>query len=120
MSRCRYNARHAYGYSMLEMVLSTVVLSTVMVSVTSAVVFASSANPDEDSPEVTLATDSNALSRIAEDISMARYVLEQSTNRITFVVADRTGDDIPDRIQPFSLLAFRIIFPFRLAAARHD
>ena len=87
------------GHTLLEMMLSLVLLSIVMASVTSAMLFAASANPDEDSPEVTIADDSRVLSRIAEDLSLARYVIEQTDKAVTFVVGDRTGDGTPDRIR---------------------
>lgn len=89
----------ASAHTLLEMMLSLVLLSIVMASVTSAVIFASSANPKPDGREATLAKDSRVLSRIAEDLSVARYVLEQSAHAVTFVVSDRTGDGTPDRIR---------------------
>lgn len=89
----------ARGHTLLEVMLSLVLLSLVMASVTSAVIFASSANPDPDGREATLAQDSRVLNRIAEDLSLARYILEQSDHAVAFVVSDRTGDGTPDRIR---------------------
>lgn len=87
------------GHTLLEMVLSLTLLSIVMVSVGSAVMFAAQATPSDDSPTTTLIRDAGLLGRISEDIAQAKYVLERTPNAITIVVPDRTGDGIPDRIR---------------------
>lgn len=96
----RINHRRSHlGHTLLEVVLSITLLSIIAVSVGSAVIFASSAAPGEDSVEATLATDGRVIGKIAEDLSVAKYVLEMSDHAVTVVVADRTGDNIPDRIR---------------------
>lgn len=93
-------SRHGLsGHTLLEMLLSLVLLSIVMASVGSAVMFASQAVPDETRPIGSLLADSQMLSRIAEDLSVAQYVIEQADHAVTIVVSDRTGDDVPDRIR---------------------
>lgn len=99
MKRGCVTTRSRLGYSLIEMVLSLTLLSLVMATVSSAVIFAGSASQDEDGPEMTLAMDGRAISQIAEDLSLAGYLLEQSDNTVTIVVADRTGDGNPDRIR---------------------
>lgn len=100
MSKCMYLSRRGLsGHTLLEMLLSLVLLSIVMASVGSAVMFASQAVPDDDSAIASLNRDSMLMSQIAEDIANAKYVIEQSATAITVVVSDRTGDDIPDRIR---------------------
>lgn len=93
-------SRHGLsGHTLLEMLLSLVLLSIVMASVGSAVMFASQAVPDETRPVGSLLADSQVLSRIAEDLSVAQYVIEQSGRAVTIVVSDRTGDGVPDRLR---------------------
>lgn len=87
------------GHTLLEMMLSLVLLSIVMASVGSAVMFASNAIPDEDSPVGSMLRDSGVLSRIAEDLALAQFVIEQTDHAVTIVVPDCTGDGIPDRIR---------------------
>jgi len=99
MSRPSRCLRTMAGHTLLELVLSLVLLGIVFASVGSAVMFASSASPADDSFEVTMATDSRVISQIAEDLSVAKYFLEQEQDAVTIVVADRTGDGIPDRIR---------------------
>lgn len=86
------------GHTLLEMMLSLTLLSIIAVSVGSAVMLASQATPEEGSPTATLLSDSKVLARIAEDLSLAMYIPERSANTVTIVVADRTGDGLPDRI----------------------
>lgn len=87
------------GFTLIEAVLSMALLSIVMVSVGSAMLFASTATPDEDSPVAVAIADHALLARIADDLSQAMYITEQSSTAITVVVPDRTGDGIPDRIR---------------------
>lgn len=98
-SRNRMNRMGSFGFTLLETVLSLVLLAIVMVSVGAAMVFASAATPDEDSPVATMIADQALLSRIAEDLSQAMYITETTTTSITAVVPDRTGDGVPDRIR---------------------
>jgi hypothetical protein len=87
------------GHSLLELVLSLVLLSIIFASVGSAVMFAARASPSEDSFESTLAVDSRVISQIAEDLSVARHIIEQKDHSVTIVVGDRTNDGNPDRIR---------------------
>ena len=99
MRRMIRSRHQSAGHTLIEMLLSLVILSMVMASVTSAVLFASSASPDEDSFESTIGDDSQAMARIAEDLSVAKYLVEQTKTSITIVVSDRTGNGNPDRIR---------------------
>lgn len=87
------------GHTLLEMMLSLVLLSVVMASIGSAVMFASSAIPNDDSPTATLARDIAVIGHLAEDLAAAKYIIEQSATAVTVVVGDRTGDGIPDRLR---------------------
>lgn len=95
----RPTRRRVDGHTLLEMMLSLVLLSIVMATVGSAVMFASQAIPDDDSAVGSMLADSAVLSRIAEDLASAQYVIEQTGSAVTVVVPDRTGDNIPDRIR---------------------
>jgi len=94
----RARRQFARGHTLLEMTLSLALLSMVMMSVGSAVLFASSVTPKESDPGVTLAVDSRALNQIAEDLAVARYMVSKSDHSVSFIVSDRTGDGNPDRI----------------------
>ncbi|MEM6928262.1 MAG: prepilin-type N-terminal cleavage/methylation domain-containing protein, partial [Myxococcota bacterium] len=85
------------GHTLVELVLSLTLLSIVMVSVGSAMIFAANAVPSADEPTVNKINDGAVLDRIAEDLSLAKYVIEDEPKAVTVVVADRTGDGLPDR-----------------------
>lgn len=87
------------GHTLLEMLLSLTLLAMVSASIGSAVMFAAKAAPGEGSYEATLAADSVAMDRIAEELAQALYVIDQSQHAVTFVVNDRTGDGVPDRLR---------------------
>ena len=87
------------GYTLIETVLSLVMLSIIMASVGSAVLFASRAVPDGDSPAAVLLSDTSILTRITEDLAQAEYVIERTSTAVTVVVPDRDGDGLPDRIR---------------------
>lgn len=87
------------GHTLLEMTLSLVLLAMIAASVGSAVMFAAQVTPGEDSPSATLSEDARVIARIAEDISLAKYILEQSETAITIVLSSRSGDGNPDRVR---------------------
>lgn len=93
------NPRCRRGFSMLEAVISLTLLSIVMVSVGSAMIFAAQATPDDDSAVMAVLNDHEVLSRITDDLSQAIYITEQTATAVTAVVPDRTGDGVPDRLR---------------------
>lgn len=99
MSQSSHRSRARTGHTLIEMVLSLSLLTVVMVSAGSAMMFAARATPDADSAGTTIITDSAALGQIAEDIALAKYVFELKANAVTVIVPDRTGDGVPDRIR---------------------
>lgn len=87
------------GHTLIEMVMSLTILGIISVSVGSVVMLAAQTTPDEESPTATLIGDSRMLTRLSEDLAMAMYIPERGTNSVTVVVADRTGDGLPDRLR---------------------
>lgn len=86
------------AFSLLEMVLSLSVLAVAFTAVGSVFVLATKVMPAPDSAEAASVDQSRALSRLIEDLEQARYITGGSANSITFVVDDRTGDGLPDRM----------------------
>ena len=84
--------RRCAGFTLLEMVLSTTVLAVAFAAVGSVFVLASHVMPKPDSAAAASVQQSAALSRMLEDLQVARYITGGSANAITFVVDDRTGD----------------------------
>ncbi len=91
--------RRARAHSLIELVMSLTIISLIASAVGSAVIVAAKANPSKTSPQATLMDDSRALAIIAEDLSVAKYITAGTDKSVTLIVADRTGDAIPDRLQ---------------------
>ena len=90
--------RRRAAFSLLEMVLSLSVLAVAFTAVGSVVVLATKVMPAPDSAEAASVDQYRALTRMVEDLEQARYITGGSVNSITFVVDDRTGDGLPDRM----------------------
>ena len=87
------------GHTLIEMVLSMVVLSIVLLAIGSAIVLASHAIPDAPGPSAAVATAAEVVEQIAGELSFARSFLERTANAIEFTVADRDGDLIAETIR---------------------
>ncbi|MBX2852741.1 MAG: prepilin-type N-terminal cleavage/methylation domain-containing protein [Phycisphaeraceae bacterium] len=94
-----HGSRHLAGYTLIEMVLSLALLSIIMVSAGSAMLFAAKAVPNDGDPLTQRTHDARLVARISEDLAQAKYVLEYTSQAVTIVVPDRDGDSIPDRIR---------------------
>ncbi|MFK7789185.1 MAG: type II secretion system protein J [Phycisphaeraceae bacterium] len=92
-------SRISAGYTLIEMVLSLALLSIVMVSAGSAMLFAVNAAPNADNPATHKVRDAQLIARITADLAQAKYVIEKTSQAVTIVVPDRDGDKIPDRIR---------------------
>ncbi|XAL98864.1 hypothetical protein OT109_14900 [Phycisphaeraceae bacterium D3-23] len=93
------STRSAAAFSLLEMVLSLTVLSIVFTAVGSVFVLAAKVIPEPGSALASGVEQSRALTQVVEDLQAARYVTESTTNSVTIVVDDRTGDGLPDRLR---------------------
>lgn len=99
MIRTRRYSRSIRGHTLLEMMLSLVLLSLVMASIGSAVMFASRAVPSSADASSSALSDAAVLRQIADDLSNARYLIDTTTHAVSIVVRDRTGDGQPDRLR---------------------
>ncbi|MFI4860504.1 MAG: hypothetical protein ACIAXF_07470 [Phycisphaerales bacterium JB063] len=74
------------------------ILGIVFTAVGSVMVLANKVIPAADSVHAAGIEQSRALTRVIEDIQVARYIIESSAHSVTVVVDDRTGDGLPDRL----------------------
>lgn len=95
---CPRRVRRTAGFTLLEMLLSMSVLTVCFAAVGSVFVMAGHVMPRPDSAEAASVEQSAALGQIVEDLQTARYITGGSANSVTFVVDDRTGDGLPERI----------------------
>jgi len=85
------------GHTLLEVVLSTAVLSVVMGAMVSTMVIAGRAI--DDNPVTHVAAAGDAVNDVTTDISLARSVTESTDNAVTLVVPDRDGDGQSETIR---------------------
>ncbi|MCK4661091.1 MAG: prepilin-type N-terminal cleavage/methylation domain-containing protein [Phycisphaerae bacterium] len=86
------------GLTLVELVVAMVIMTIVMAGLTSAILIASHALPDSADPLAHIAEVSAAMEQISTEIGCAKYIAERSAHTITFTVADRNGDGVPERI----------------------
>jgi len=83
----------------MEMTVSMVIVSVLMVSITSAIILAGRAVPPSDSPTAAVVAASTALEQIAGELQYALSFTERSGNAIEFTMPDRNGNGRPDLIR---------------------
>jgi len=87
------------GFTLIEMVVATAVLSVIMLGVGSAMIIAGRAMPDAANPAAAAITAGRTLEQIATELQYAVAVIENSATAIEFTVADRNNDDVPETIR---------------------
>jgi hypothetical protein len=74
-------------------------MTVLMLAMGGAIMIASSAVPDKTSPVQQAPRIGEGLDRLVEELQAATLITEQSTQSVTFLVADRDGDDRPEVIR---------------------
>lgn len=87
------------GFTLVEMAVSIAIASILFVAIGSAIVLASRAIPDAESPAFRTVRASAAVDRIAAELQTALYLMEHTPNAVAFTVADRNNDGRPERIR---------------------
>ncbi len=98
MKRQRFTSRRP-GFTILELALSVMVMSTLMVAMGSAVLLASKAIPASDNPASAAIDQSRSLDLLTTDLAEALYFSERTATTLAFTVPDRDGDGNPERIR---------------------
>ncbi len=98
MKRQRFTSRR-HGFTILELALSVMVMSTLMVAMGSAVLLASKAIPASDNPASAAIDQSRSLDLLTTDLAEALYFSERTATTLAFTVPDRDGDGNPERIR---------------------
>lgn len=95
MSRQSYRM----GFTLVELVLSMSVASVLMAGLASAMVLASRALPDPDSPLTSAVNSHQVLDEIVGDLYTAITFITRTPNEVTFTVADRDNNNAPEVIR---------------------
>jgi hypothetical protein len=91
--------RRRPGYSLVELVLALGVIALLLLGAQSAILLASRALPDSNTPQARRVRAANALELIAGDLTDAVSITRAAANDIEFTVPDRNGDGQPDTIR---------------------
>jgi prepilin-type N-terminal cleavage/methylation domain-containing protein len=87
------------GLTLLEIILSLVILSVVMLAAQSAIMVAAKAMPTNRSVSETTSRAANVIDQLATDLRYAKTVSTMTERVIEFTVPDRTGDGQPETIR---------------------
>ena len=89
--------RSPSGHTLLELLLSTAVVSIIMGAVVSTMLIAARAM--NDSAAVAIAETGDALGQVKTDLSLAQEFTEREANTVTMKVPDRDGDNQAETIR---------------------
>lgn len=85
------------GYTLLEMVISSAVMSIIMGAMVATMLIAS--RSINSSPGQTLSDAGNVVDHVTTDLSLAQSFSERQANAVTVTVPDRDGDSQPEIIR---------------------
>lgn len=91
-------SRSRHGFTLVEIVVTIVVMGILLTGLTSAIMVATAALPDDDNINAQTIAARDALEHIAVDLHEAQHITESGSERIGFTVADRDGDGTPEHI----------------------
>ena len=81
-----------------ELVVSMAVMGVLLMGLASAMLIASHALPHNSTALQTSIDSAAVVNQICDELSTALWVMEHTPSKLTFTVADRDGDNVPERI----------------------
>ncbi|UCD74311.1 MAG: prepilin-type N-terminal cleavage/methylation domain-containing protein [Phycisphaerales bacterium] len=87
------------GFTLVEMIISLVIVSIIMVGMGGALLMSSQALPGEDSRTDRITAAADVAEQIASELTYAISVTELTSTAVTFTVADRDSDSNPETIR---------------------
>ncbi|MCZ6835166.1 MAG: prepilin-type N-terminal cleavage/methylation domain-containing protein [Planctomycetota bacterium] len=91
--------RQRPGFTLVELTVSLVITSTLMVAIGASIVVASHAIPNGKETTAATLNVSKAIDRMVEELQYARVIVEKSSSVIEFTVPDRSGNSIDETIR---------------------
>ncbi len=91
--------RRAPAFTLVELVVSVAITAILLTGLTSIMVLATRALPDENRPTDRLAALSRVADQIVAELQYAQSITERSARTLAFTVADRNGDGALERIR---------------------
>ncbi len=87
------------GFTLLEVSLSLVIVSVIMIAIGSSILLASKAIPSSDSPPQCTNRAASEAEYMSSELKYALTVTQRTANSITFTVPDRSGDGLAEEIR---------------------
>ncbi|MFH1747141.1 MAG: type II secretion system protein [Planctomycetota bacterium] len=87
------------AFTLVELVISVGIMGILATGLASAVLIATHALPSEQDTAQIVLDSAPIVDQLAEELRSALWIMEHSTTAITFTVADRNSDGIPERIR---------------------
>ena len=91
-----FRLRSRPAFTLLELMVAMAIVSIIMVAIGSTVLIAASAVPNGDSAAEETIEISRVVNGIADELRTAVHITDRSANAVTFTLADRTGDALPE------------------------
>jgi prepilin-type N-terminal cleavage/methylation domain-containing protein len=91
--------RRARGFTLIELITSLLIFAVLAFGMASAVVVTVRAAPDGDDPASTVGAARTELTQLTDDLVAAVYMTEHGANAVTFTLADRDGDGLPEVVR---------------------
>ncbi len=87
------------GFTLAEVVVSMAITTIVLGGSISAILIAGHALPDADTPTEPIVRVSDVANELVEELTYAIHFTERTATSVAFTVADRDGDDRPEKIR---------------------
>ena len=87
------------AFTLVELVVATAIMGLLMTGLASAIVLATHALPDPESPTSAILENASIADQVAEELGGALWIMERMPTAVTFAVADRDGNGLPERIR---------------------
>ncbi len=94
-----FRLRSRPAFTLVELMVAMAIVSIIMVAIGSTVLIAASAVPNGDSSAEETIEISRVVNGIVDELRAAIHITERSKTAVTFTIADRTGDSIPEVIR---------------------
>jgi prepilin-type N-terminal cleavage/methylation domain-containing protein len=92
-------ARNSRGFTLIEIMMASIVMSVIMLACFSVVLMASKALPDRTTGPNATSSAAVAMDQLSYDLSFASAMSVMSASDVEFFVQDRDGNGMPDRIR---------------------
>ncbi len=95
----RRQRRRPAAFTLLEVVISLVVIGVLVATMSSAIVLATKALPTDDTDAGSIVSAAQVMQQFRDDLQQAIHLTERDPNAVTAVLPDQDGDGAPEVIR---------------------